>query len=231
MPAAEVRKAYIAVLANVAGSHLIKWYFWAMGATVRRGAYINTHLMEEFDLVTVDEDAKIGHSAVITGHYIENCHLMLGPVFLGKRCSVGPLSVVMPHTSMDEKTKLDTMSMAPVGCVLPPNSQWEGSPLRKQGNGLNGMPSALYKRSIYSQRTISNIGQVDNSSAAGNLPLAPSIVCALHVLGVLLSAFLSGVALMPLHAVVISLYEVSAIVSVVSMPLHALIIKLILTVS
>ena len=161
-------------------------------------------------MVSIGEDTTIGQSAVISGHCIENGHLTLGPVFLGKDVAVGSLSVLLPHTSVDEGVQLEAMSMVPVGAALPPHTRWEGSPLRKHEHASKD----VRKRTTCSCRSVGR-GAVGEAT----LQALPRLVVALvHFLGILITLILTAVSVWPIGFAGFTTIDVSPALTAVTVP-------------
>lgn len=85
-----------AVLAPLAGTRFVSFYYRLMGANISLNTKIDTNNLTDFDLITVGEGTSIGRQVLVTGHVIEKGRLLLGRVVIGKICTVGMLSAIMP---------------------------------------------------------------------------------------------------------------------------------------
>lgn len=68
----------------------------------------------------------------IAGHMIEGGRLLLGPVVIGERSTIGMLSFISPESTIDDDVYLSAMTLVPIGSALPPGTSWLGSPARRQ---------------------------------------------------------------------------------------------------
>jgi thioester reductase-like protein len=154
---------------------------------------------------------------VLSGHTIERGYLVIGPIYVAEDCSVGMLSVIMPHTSLDHNVALAPMSMVPLGTALPPMTTWHGSPVRKKegsllapqqyGNKLRGGNPFSFKYTAMLASAVQNHpGRVQSALASG----------ATRIIGGLVGGILSWLALMPAAVGVLFLwYQVTAVLVLV----------------
>jgi len=128
---------------------------------------------------------------VLSGHSIERGYLVIGPIYIAKNCSIGMLSIVMPHTSLDHSVALAPMSMVPLGTALPPMTTWFGSPVRRREGSL------LARQ----QNTDSFNCKVSAmlASSVQNGPVAQTVLAsaATRLAGVILPGVASWLALLP----------------------------------
>jgi len=143
--------------------------------------------------------------ALIFGHSIERGFLILGPVYVGQDVVVGPMSVVMPETSLDNGVKLATASMVPLATSLAPETTWEGVPVRPRDG-----PLLAYKKEpvtgISRRRTRAKIGREGGQQTGNILPSAS--VQAIQTAGALVSVAATWVALLPAAAGAVLLWRV-----------------------
>ncbi|KAL4545101.1 hypothetical protein Ndes2526B_g02216 [Nannochloris sp. 'desiccata'] len=125
-----------AVLQVVVGTPICTMYLRLMGASIGYNAQMYTSFVTEFDLISIGRNSTIGEDVMLSGHSIERGYLVLGPIYIAENCSVGMLSIIMPHTSLDHSVALAPMSMVPLGTALPPMTTWHGSPVRKREGSL-----------------------------------------------------------------------------------------------
>jgi len=143
---------------------------------------------------------------LITAHSIERGFLVLSQVHIGKGCSVGMMSVIMPQTSLDNAVALAALSMVPMGVTLAPNTTWEGSPVRPKEGPLVPTQS---KPNASKNRGRRGATSQDADTVLGE-PLGPMTVAAVQLLGLFMCIAASWVAVLPAAVVAVLLWQVSS---------------------
>lgn len=101
------------------GAHpqMLNLYYRMLGANIGKGARISTKAeIAEFDLVTIGEDAAVELSTV-RGFGVDNGCMVLGPVGVGRKSSVGVRSVVALYTSVPDGVHLGPVSSSYEACT------------------------------------------------------------------------------------------------------------------
>jgi non-ribosomal peptide synthetase-like protein len=112
------------------GTPLLPVFLRLLGARIGRRVYLDTTFLTEFDLVHVGDDAMIGGPTSLQTHLFEDRVMKMSVVKVGPNCTVGPRSVVLYDSVLEEGAGLDGLSLAMKGEVLPPESRWCGIPAR-----------------------------------------------------------------------------------------------------
>jgi non-ribosomal peptide synthetase-like protein len=112
------------------GTPLLPAFLRLLGARIGRRVYMDTTFLTEFDLVQVGDDAMIGGPTSLQTHLFEDRVMKMSVVKVGPNCTVGPRSVVLYDSVLEEGAGLDGLSLAMKGEVLPPESRWCGIPAR-----------------------------------------------------------------------------------------------------
>lgn len=112
----------------------LNWWITLLGGTVGKGAVIATVNFTEPDLLSFGEDTTIDEDAHICGHTFHKGHLIIGPVKIGARSYIGPMSVVLPYARIDDKVFIDRQSLIRAGQRCPSATYWQGSPSRMAEN-------------------------------------------------------------------------------------------------
>jgi hypothetical protein len=87
---------------GIFGSHefAMNFYYRLLGAKIGKGARISVEAeLAEFDLITIGDSASI-ELATVRAFGVDNGAMILGPVSVGAKASVGCRSVVAPFTSV-----------------------------------------------------------------------------------------------------------------------------------
>lgn len=128
--------SYLALVANelfmrwVIGMPFINWWYAALGARIGRRVTINTFVLSDWDMITIDDDVFIGGRATVIGHLGEMNQLKLAPVHIGKRCTVGQESAVFPGVVMGDGAVVGANSVLPKFTKVGEGEIWGGVPAR-----------------------------------------------------------------------------------------------------
>ncbi|HVZ47162.1 MAG TPA: hypothetical protein VG916_00130 [Gemmatimonadaceae bacterium] len=103
----------------------------AMGMRMGRRPRITTELLSDVRLITLGDDVTLGGSATIFCHYGGNGRLVIAPVVIGDRATVGEKATVMGDVVIGEGA-----TVMPHAVVLPrtrigPRERWGGAPARR----------------------------------------------------------------------------------------------------
>jgi acetyltransferase-like isoleucine patch superfamily enzyme len=106
------------------------FFYRAMGARIGRGARINTSGLADLELVEIGEDAVIGGGTTLICHLADRGRLKVAPVRIGRRCSIGIDTIVMPGVEIGDDAVIGPRSLVPPGMRIPPRGRFGGDPLR-----------------------------------------------------------------------------------------------------
>ena len=120
-----------ALLAFFTGTPFAAPILRALGVKVGRRCYIETTFITEFDLVEIGADSSIGAMCSLQTHLFEDRVMKMSYVKIGNGCSIGPRSVVLYDSVLEDEVRLDGLSLVMKGEVLPHNTRWRGSPSAK----------------------------------------------------------------------------------------------------
>lgn len=109
---------------------LLNWFYRLMGARIGKDAHFSTPCFVCHDLVEVGDRACIGAEASLTGYHVEDGHLVIGAVKVGKDCYVGTRTVVREGTVIEDGAMLEDLSLLGKGRRIPAGERWRGSPAR-----------------------------------------------------------------------------------------------------
>jgi len=100
------------------------------GAKIGKDIALGGHLVDP-ELITIGDEAIIGQGSVISAHTITSGFLILAPVLIGPRATVGVNSVVMSGVELGEGSVLTGGAIVPPDTKIPPYELWGGSPAQK----------------------------------------------------------------------------------------------------
>ncbi|MCC7070933.1 MAG: hypothetical protein IT383_06410 [Deltaproteobacteria bacterium] len=128
--------SYLALVANelflrwVIGMPFINWWYQALGARIGRGVTINTFVISDWDMITIDDDVFVGGRATVIGHAGEMNQLRLAPVHIGKKCSIGQEAAIFPGVVMKDGAVVGANAVVPKFTELGEGEIWGGVPAR-----------------------------------------------------------------------------------------------------
>jgi non-ribosomal peptide synthetase-like protein len=116
------------IMGHLRSTPYINLWFRLLGAKIGKDVFINTCELTDWDLLTIGDHTMLGAGVVIQAHAAEAGKLHFRPVTLGKHCTVGRSSVVLPGVEMADHSILGAVSIASKDTKIPSNSIWGGVP-------------------------------------------------------------------------------------------------------
>ncbi|QEG32949.1 Pls/PosA family non-ribosomal peptide synthetase [Bythopirellula goksoeyrii] len=119
------------------GTPFFSSYLRLLGCKIGKGAFIETELFSEFDLVSIGNYAALNSGAVIQNHLFEDRIMKSSSLVVGDECSVGNMSIVLYDSEMQQGSSIGPLSLLMKGDSLPEKTRWIGIPinqLRDPGN-------------------------------------------------------------------------------------------------
>lgn len=110
------------------GTPLMVLYARMMGARIGRAVHLGSDSMGTYDLVSIGEGSSIGVDCSMLGYSVADGQLTLGPITIGRQCFVGTRTLLREHVTLEDGSRLEDLSMLPVGTVLGRGETWQGSP-------------------------------------------------------------------------------------------------------
>lgn len=104
------------------------WFLKAMGMKIGRHAFINTEYISDPSLITIGDDAVIGGSVRIFAHYGGGGNLVIAPVTVGHRATLGLACCVMGDVVIGDDAVVLPESVVLPGSRIPPGETWGGIP-------------------------------------------------------------------------------------------------------
>jgi acetyltransferase-like isoleucine patch superfamily enzyme len=96
---------------------LYNWYLRAMGTKVGKDVFCLGGVVAEYEQVTINDGAVIADGAFLLTHTVEARHVKIRPIRIGKQCTIGALSAVLPDACMEDYSTLAEMSLVSRTCV------------------------------------------------------------------------------------------------------------------
>lgn len=167
----------------LSGTPLLGWYYRLLGVKIGKNVHLDTDDLGAYDLITIGDDASIGSDTTISGSVVENGELVIGPVSIESRASIGVRAVLSPHTQVGESARLEDLSLLPAGASIPAHEIWRGSPAHHVPGAVR--PSPRPRPSLSKRLTLGA------AQALGVLAF-PCFVIAAFIPGMLVMYHLSG---------------------------------------
>ena len=117
------------LLGLAVGTPILPIYLRLMGATVGRDVWCETLNVTEFDTVTLGDGCVINRHAVIETHLFHDRLMRIGPATVGAGATLGPLTAILPDTTIGEHCTVSGRSVVMRGERLPAGSRWHGAPV------------------------------------------------------------------------------------------------------
>ena len=109
------------------------WFLRAMGMRIGRHAFVNTEYISDPMLITIGDDAALGGSVRIFAHYGGGGNLVIAPVVVGARATIGLGATVMGDVEVGEEAIVLPHSVLLPGSRVGPGETWGGVPARRIG--------------------------------------------------------------------------------------------------
>lgn len=107
------------------------WFLKAMGMKIGRHAFINTELISDPRFIEVGDDAALGGSVRIFAHYGGGGNLVIAPVKIGRRATLGAGACVMGDVEVGDGAVVLPHSVLLPGTRVPAGETWGGVPARR----------------------------------------------------------------------------------------------------
>lgn len=107
------------------------WFLKAMGMKIGRHAFINTELISDPRFLTIGDDAALGGSVRIFAHYGGGGNLVIAPVKIGHRATLGAGACVMGDVEVGDGATILPHSVLLPGTRVPAGETWGGVPAQR----------------------------------------------------------------------------------------------------
>jgi acetyltransferase-like isoleucine patch superfamily enzyme len=95
--------AYRSILPMIPISFFSTLFFRIVGAKIGKNVYLNTYFISDAYFLTLEDGVVLGGNAEITCHLVENNHLILTPITIGKDSLIGSGAYISPGVTIGEK--------------------------------------------------------------------------------------------------------------------------------
>jgi acetyltransferase-like isoleucine patch superfamily enzyme len=107
------------------------WFLKAMGMKIGRHSFINTELISDPSLITLGDDVTLGGSVRIFAHYGGGGNLVIAPVVIGDRATIGIAATIMGDVEIGPGAIVLAHAAVLPGSRIGPGETWGGVPARR----------------------------------------------------------------------------------------------------
>lgn len=107
------------------------WFLRAMGMKMGKRVYVNTESISDPMMITLGDDVVIGGSAYLFAHYGGGGHLVIAPVKIGDRATIGLKATVMGDVVVGNDATVLPHSVLLPGTRVGEGETWGGVPARR----------------------------------------------------------------------------------------------------
>jgi len=105
-------------LKRLGGTPLLPFVYRLFGARIGKDVHLASDLIAAFDLISIGDGSTVDEGASLLGYNVEDGHLVIGPIEIGRDCLVATRSVVCPGTVMKDRARLEDLSLLPPGAEI-----------------------------------------------------------------------------------------------------------------
>lgn len=106
-------------------------FYRLMGMKIGDGTVINTTHISDPSLIELGKRVTLGGSVAIVGHYGQGGYLVLAPVKIGDKATVGLRAIIMGGVEIGAEAKILPGSVLLPKTKVPPGEVWGGVPARR----------------------------------------------------------------------------------------------------
>ncbi len=107
------------------------FFYRGMGMKIGNGTIINTTHISDPSLIEIGRKVTLGGSVTIVGHYGQGGYLVLAPVRIGDKATIGLRAIIMGGVEVGAGAKILPGSVLLPKTVVPAGETWGGVPARK----------------------------------------------------------------------------------------------------
>lgn len=107
------------------------WFLRAMGMKIGRHAFINTEFISDPQFIRIGDDAALGGSVRLCAHYGGGGNLVIAPVVIGHRATLGLACCVMGDVVIGDDATILPESVVLPGSRVGAGETWGGVPARR----------------------------------------------------------------------------------------------------
>ena len=119
------------MLTHLVPSFIANWYYRLCGCKLGIGSQVNSPVVNDAYAVKIGAGTVIGGNATINCHLVENGKLVLAPVTIGERVTIGGGSSVMPGCKIGDDVIVAYHAVVTKRTEIPDGEVWGGLPAKK----------------------------------------------------------------------------------------------------
>jgi len=100
------------------------------GVKTGKRVWLNTTDITEQDMVDIGDDTALNEDCGPQTHLFEDRVMKVGPVKIGKRCSIGARTIILYDSEIGDNVNVEPLSLVMKGENLQSHSEWGGSPVK-----------------------------------------------------------------------------------------------------
>ncbi|OAA41265.1 non-ribosomal peptide synthetase [Metarhizium rileyi] len=124
------------------GTPFLNIWMRSLGAKIGRGVWLDSHLLPEADLITLEDGATVNRGSVLQTHLFHDRLMRLDKVHLEAGATLGPYAISLPGTTIGSGTTIAPTSLVMRGEHIPAGTRWHGNPVRPWSVGKEESPSS-----------------------------------------------------------------------------------------
>ena len=110
------------------GTPILPFFLRLLGIKIGKNVFLNTTDFTEFDCVRIGDGSELNNWCGPQTHLFEDRIMKIGLVDIGNDVYIGPRTIVLYDTRVDDQVYLGSLSLVSKGEHLPRASRWVGSP-------------------------------------------------------------------------------------------------------
>eukprot|EP00745_Piridium_sociabile_P012910 TRINITY_DN1950_c1_g1_i1.p1 TRINITY_DN1950_c1_g1~~TRINITY_DN1950_c1_g1_i1.p1 ORF type:complete len:1506 (-),score=208.91 TRINITY_DN1950_c1_g1_i1:221-4609(-) len=120
--------AFTAFINLLVGTPFVNCWFRMLGAKIGARVYLASPHLTEPDLIKIGDDSCINPEVTLQGHLFEDRVMKMGPIEIGRQCTIGTRAIVLYHTKMGDGCTLSATSLMMKGEEFPAKAVFGGIP-------------------------------------------------------------------------------------------------------
>ncbi|OAA33331.1 non-ribosomal peptide synthetase [Moelleriella libera RCEF 2490] len=112
------------------GTPFLNWWLRTLGAKIGHGVWLESHFLPEAELCQLGHGATVNRGAVLQTHLFHDRIMRLDKVTLERGATLGPRAIALPATTIGAGTTVAPVSLVMRGEQLPAGTRWKGNPVR-----------------------------------------------------------------------------------------------------
>ncbi|MFD5560311.1 Pls/PosA family non-ribosomal peptide synthetase [Kitasatospora griseola] len=117
------------LVGRTAGTPVMTLWLRSIGARIGRGVWCESYWLPEADLVTLGDGVSVNRGCVLQTHLFHDRIMRLDTVELRAGSTLGPGGIVLPGSTVGERTTLGPASLVMRAETVPADTRWLGNPI------------------------------------------------------------------------------------------------------